>query len=316
MESHGRCFDAREDPGGTPPAVSEPVAVALPVPQPVATSPPPAEEPFKKYNGAAKFGVLTIPLAWKVARAHVDDPELAEIVSQIRNVQQQLAATPSGPARRALLDDLLEAGARRRARMLTLKENEASLAFALMILLESWKHPEFLDRPPRHTGLVATFRGTEQGGTVYCERIAAAAGNGGAAAGLDAFQAKNACEGREYQSFMIVEAIADKGGVDGMDLCVIVATQGGGSYQILLDCMRDDAMRAALASTTPSSDSSGKPTRSGGKKRSEPSSLAPPAQIESPAPRACCRQCNNGKPCGDACIPRDRICHVGPGCAC
>jgi hypothetical protein len=33
-------------------------------------------------------------------------------------------------------------------------------------------------------------------------------------------------------------------------------------------------------------------------------------------PAACCKVCTKGKPCGDTCISRDKICHVGPGCAC
>jgi hypothetical protein len=30
----------------------------------------------------------------------------------------------------------------------------------------------------------------------------------------------------------------------------------------------------------------------------------------------CCRICHKGKACGNTCISRDKICHVGPGCAC
>jgi hypothetical protein len=30
----------------------------------------------------------------------------------------------------------------------------------------------------------------------------------------------------------------------------------------------------------------------------------------------CCKICRAGKACGDTCISRDKICHVGPGCAC
>ena len=30
----------------------------------------------------------------------------------------------------------------------------------------------------------------------------------------------------------------------------------------------------------------------------------------------CCKVCTKGKPCGDTCIPQDKTCHVGPGCAC
>jgi hypothetical protein len=51
-------------------------------------------------------------------------------------------------------------------------------------------------------------------------------------------------------------------------------------------------------------------------------------QIVKTAPRAnpfgleqyvtgyCCRVCSRGKACGDTCIAADKICHVGPGCAC
>jgi hypothetical protein len=30
----------------------------------------------------------------------------------------------------------------------------------------------------------------------------------------------------------------------------------------------------------------------------------------------CCKICRQGKACGDTCISRDKVCHVGPGCAC
>ena len=30
----------------------------------------------------------------------------------------------------------------------------------------------------------------------------------------------------------------------------------------------------------------------------------------------CCKICTVGKACGDTCISRDKICHVGQGCAC
>jgi hypothetical protein len=35
-----------------------------------------------------------------------------------------------------------------------------------------------------------------------------------------------------------------------------------------------------------------------------------------PAPEECCKVCRKGKACGDTCIARDKICRVGPGCAC
>jgi hypothetical protein len=31
---------------------------------------------------------------------------------------------------------------------------------------------------------------------------------------------------------------------------------------------------------------------------------------------ACCKVCTVGKACSDTCISREKICHVGPGCAC
>jgi hypothetical protein len=32
--------------------------------------------------------------------------------------------------------------------------------------------------------------------------------------------------------------------------------------------------------------------------------------------QACCKVCTVGKACGNTCIARDKVCHVGPGCAC
>jgi hypothetical protein len=30
----------------------------------------------------------------------------------------------------------------------------------------------------------------------------------------------------------------------------------------------------------------------------------------------CCKVCRDGKPCGDTCIAKTDVCHVGAGCAC
>jgi hypothetical protein len=42
--------------------------------------------------------------------------------------------------------------------------------------------------------------------------------------------------------------------------------------------------------------------------------------VEQPAAavtqQRCCKICRQGKACGDTCISRDKVCHVGPGCAC
>lgn len=31
---------------------------------------------------------------------------------------------------------------------------------------------------------------------------------------------------------------------------------------------------------------------------------------------SCCKECTNGKPCGDSCIPKESQCTKGGGCAC
>jgi len=42
----------------------------------------------------------------------------------------------------------------------------------------------------------------------------------------------------------------------------------------------------------------------------EPQPVAPSKAFD------CCKVCSTGKPCGDTCIAREKVCHVGPGCAC
>jgi hypothetical protein len=37
---------------------------------------------------------------------------------------------------------------------------------------------------------------------------------------------------------------------------------------------------------------------------------------DNPTDSSCCRVCRTGKPCGDACIDRDRDCNTPGGCAC
>ena len=54
--------------------------------------------------------------------------------------------------------------------------------------------------------------------------------------------------------------------------------------------------------------------------RAEPSvaflsSLGIESQASVTAAR-CCKICRTGKACGDTCISRSKICHIGPGCAC
>ncbi len=44
---------------------------------------------------------------------------------------------------------------------------------------------------------------------------------------------------------------------------------------------------------------------------------APANQTLVPTPvQGCCKHCQAGKACGDTCIARNKVCHVGPGCAC
>lgn len=51
-----------------------------------------------------------------------------------------------------------------------------------------------------------------------------------------------------------------------------------------------------------------------------PEAEPPPVAAEVPAeaspPAECCRVCVRGKPCGNACIARDRVCRTEGGCAC
>jgi len=42
----------------------------------------------------------------------------------------------------------------------------------------------------------------------------------------------------------------------------------------------------------------------------------PETTVEGRSDTSCCKRCKAGKPCGDTCIARNKICHVGPGCAC
>jgi hypothetical protein len=32
--------------------------------------------------------------------------------------------------------------------------------------------------------------------------------------------------------------------------------------------------------------------------------------------QSCCKICRRGKACGNTCISVEKVCHVGPGCAC
>lgn len=45
-------------------------------------------------------------------------------------------------------------------------------------------------------------------------------------------------------------------------------------------------------------------------------SLGISAPQASAAQQGCCKICTRGKACGNTCISQDKVCHVGPGCAC
>jgi hypothetical protein len=45
-------------------------------------------------------------------------------------------------------------------------------------------------------------------------------------------------------------------------------------------------------------------------------SLGITQSMSAPAAQSCCKICSRGKACGNTCIARDKVCHVGPGCAC
>jgi hypothetical protein len=45
------------------------------------------------------------------------------------------------------------------------------------------------------------------------------------------------------------------------------------------------------------------------------SAAARPAPYQ-PRPNGCCKVCSTGKACGNTCISRAYMCHVGSGCAC
>jgi hypothetical protein len=40
------------------------------------------------------------------------------------------------------------------------------------------------------------------------------------------------------------------------------------------------------------------------------------SHLSTPPAQACCKVCTVGNACGNTCISREKICHVGQGCAC
>ena len=131
---------------------------------------------------------------------------------------------------------------------------------------------------------------------MYCDKVVRLLDTGGPGVDPALIQAKHQCESDELQSFMLIEAIADMGGVDKNHRCVTIAAHAGGSYKALLDCLKTE--RAAAA-------------------RSENPQAAPSIDNAEPGGgRVCCRYCERGKPCGDSCISTNKSCRKPPGCAC
>lgn len=200
-------------------------------------SPSPSPSTTKTFSGVVTFGPIDVPVRWTVKLSTLDDPKRSSVTDRIRAIKNQLKQSTDGK-RQELLDELMELCGQSRSRLRELGENEASLVEALMTLAEVWEYPEFVKRPPRNNGLVVAFPGTTKGGTLYCDKVASVVDDGGPGVDPAVLQMKSRCEGKELEAFMLVEAIADKGGLDSSHRCVAVAEAGGGSYQLLLRCLK------------------------------------------------------------------------------
>lgn len=224
----------------TPSAVSPPAAPAEkaePEEQPFTPSTM-AKEGTKTYSGIVHFGQIGVPLEWSTKMSTSTDPENVALAAQIQEVMAKVSVEPAGPKRMRLLEELAGLGGRRRLRLREFGEKEASVIMALMLLVDVWKHPEYRKSPPLNTSLVVVFPGTEARGTVYCDKLVNTVDDGGPGVDPTLLKLKDSCEAKELEAFMIVEAIADGGGVDSSHKCVAIAEAAGGSYKILLDCLK------------------------------------------------------------------------------
>jgi len=167
----------------------------------------------------------------------VDDPVNSELSEKLQDLKGRLKNEPVGPQRQKLADELIELAAQHRHRMLELGEHEASVVESLMVLMAVWKYTD-PRTPPTNTGLVATFPGTPSNGTMYCSKVASFVDDGGPGVDPMVVRVKHECEAKELESFLLVEAVADKGGVDSSHTCVRVAEAGGGSYKLLINCLK------------------------------------------------------------------------------
>jgi len=199
-----------------------------------------ADPRFKSYRTLVKLGPLNMPLQWKIPLANVDDSEAAELRARVKVLKEQVDKAAPGSERMVLLEDMFAAIAQRRARMRELGESEASMALAVMILAETWRYPELQGKPPKITSLVCAFPGTENSGTLYCDKIVAILNDGRPGVNPALLQVKDQCEADEINSFMILEVLADKGEIDSSHRCVPIAHAAGGSYKMLIECFRQD----------------------------------------------------------------------------
>lgn len=197
-----------------------------------------AMEGTKSYSGIVHFGQIGVPLEWSTQLSTSTDPENVALAAQIREVMAKVSVEPAAPQRMKLLEELARLGGRRRLRLRELGEKEASVIMALMLLVGVWKHPEYRKNPPMNTSLVVVFPGTEARGTVYCDKLVNIVDDGGPGVDPTLLKLKDSCEAKELEAFMIVEAIADGGGVNSSHKCVAIAEAAGGSYKILLDCLK------------------------------------------------------------------------------
>lgn len=208
---------------------SEPTDQSAPAPEPASG---------KTDQGIIRFGQVNYVVKRTVKTSTVNDAENIALRERILEAKSALKREPTGKDRTRIIDELMSLCGRQRLRMRELGEQEASLTLALLTLVEGWKYPEYLAKKPKNTSLVAYFPGTEDGGTLYCDKIVDAVDD--RRGGVDPFllQMKFQCEGQELESFLIIEAISDKGGVSSSHKCVELAEAIGGSYKFLLDCLK------------------------------------------------------------------------------
>lgn len=244
--STGRCVSgdqllAQQRPAAESAPVQQPTPEPEAAPEPSPSFMPPSAPPratTKTYRGNVSFGQINYPVEWTVQMSTVDDPANNQLSASIRGVKEKLdAGEPMGPQRQKIVDELTGLAAQHRRRMLELGEFEASAVFSLLQLMAVWKHAD-PRKPPKNTGLVAVFPGSPDNGTLYCDKVVSAIDGGGPGVDPMLLQIKFECEGKELESFLFVEVVADKGGVDSSHTCVRIAEGVGGSYKVLADCLK------------------------------------------------------------------------------